>query len=153
MENENALMMDVSVAEATNQSEREQAVEMTHRFRRRYWMKPKTLGADKGYDDGKFLHELESDMGIVPHVATRAGPMKAQDEGGEARRRARRRKKTKGYRRSQRVRKQVEPVIGWLKQVAELRRARFVGRWKTQLYAYAAGAAYNLMRLGNLSTA
>ena len=30
-------------------------------------MKPTTLGADKGYDNGEFLRELES-RGIVPHV-------------------------------------------------------------------------------------
>lgn len=42
--------------------------------------------------------------------------------------------------------------FAWLKQVGELRRARFVGRWKIQLYAYAA-ATYNLLRLARLAAA
>ena len=56
-----------------------------------------------------------------------------------------------GYQISQRIRMRIEQVIGWIKTVAGLERTRFVGRWKTQLYAYAAGAAWNFLRLTNLA--
>ena len=37
-----------------------------------------------------------------------------------------------------------------LKGIAGLRRTRFVGRWKTKLFAEASAAAYNLLRLTKL---
>ena len=84
---------------------------------------------------------------MKPHVPTRKGPIKATDYKGEARRRARRRKRTLGYRLSERKRRLVEKPFGWLKEIAGLRRTRFVGRWKTTLFAEASAAAYNLLRL------
>ena len=47
----------------------------------------------------------------------------------------------------------IEQALGWIKTVAGMERTRFVGRWKTQLYAYAVGAAWNFLRLTNLAAA
>jgi transposase len=152
MDNRAGLVMDICVAEASGRVEREQAFEMLGRVRRRHWLRPKTLGADKGYDDGRFLKRLEEEFGVVPHVPLRRGKIKSRSEAGEARRRAKRRQSTQGYRHSQRVRKRVEEIFGWLKTVGGLRRTRFVGRWKTQLYAYAAAAGLNFLRLANLES-
>ena len=72
---------------------------------------------------------------------------------GDARRRMLRRMQTLGYQISQRVRKKVEQVFGWLKQPGGLRKVRHVGRWKIQQVAYVWAAAYNLLRLANLERA
>jgi len=153
MENRNGLVMGIAVAEANGEAEREEGKGLLKRARQRYWLRPKTAGADKGFDDGEFLEELERELGVVPHVATREGPMVSEDAAGLARRRARRRQKTKGYQLSQKCRKRVEEIFAWLKTIGGLRRTRFIGRWKTQLYAYAAAAVYNFLRLTRLVSA
>jgi len=53
--------------------------------------------------------------------------IKGDSPESHARRRARRRMQTVGYRLSQRVRKRCEQIIGWGKTVAGLARTRFVG--------------------------
>ena len=60
---------------------------------------------------------------------------------------------TLGYQISQRTRKKVEQVFGWLKQPGGLRKVRHVGRWKFQQVAYVWAAAYNLLRMVNLERA
>jgi len=153
MDNRNALMLDVTVAEANGTAEREAAEAMLGRVKARHGLAPTTLGTDKGYDDGGFLIRLE-ERGIEPHVAIRDGEIRSEGPEAEARRRARERAATdEGYRISQVVRRRIEPVIGWMKGVAGLAKTRFSKREKTQLYAYAGGAAYNLMRLARMDAA
>ena len=88
---------------------------------------------------------------MVPHVPVRSHcRLRADDEAGQARRRAYRRMKTKGYAVSQRLRKRVEEIFGWMKTVGDLARTRFVGRWKILQEMLVTGAAYNLLRLVRL---
>ena len=150
MENRHGLVMAIEVDEANGRVEREAAERMLNWVRRRHGLAPKTLGVDKGYDDGAFLDRLERKLDVVPHVATRKGEIKARDEAGRARRKARRRERSKGYRASQRCRRRVEEIFGWLKTIGGLRRARFVGRWKIQEYAYAAAATLNFIRMARI---
>ena len=51
---------------------------------------------------------------------------------------------------SQRKRKLVEEIFGWMKTVGGFRRTRYRGLEKTQLAGYIVGAAYNLLRIANL---
>ena len=88
---------------------------------------PKTLGADKGYDDGAFLLAVERDLRIEPHVAIREGAMVVEGPESMARFKARGRQTEAGYQVSQRRRKRVEEIFGWLKTVGGLRKTRFVG--------------------------
>ena len=150
MENRNGLLLDITVTEANGTAEREAALDLLGRVRRRHWLRPKTIGGDQGFNAGPFLETLEEDLHIVPHVPVDASPRDPDRPGYEARRRAYRRRRNVGYRISQCVRKRIEEIWGWLKTIAGLRKTRFVGRWKTQLYAYAAGAAWNFLRLANL---
>lgn len=152
MENRSGLCMDIAVDEANGTTERIQAGAMLDRTFQRHRLWPKTLGMDAGYKDGKFLDVVE-EAGIVPHVPVGDGPIVGTDAGALARRRARRRSKTKGYRCSQRIRKRVEEIIGWCKCVGGLARAHFVERWKVKLQSEIAGAAYNLLRLARLRLA
>lgn len=147
MENRHDLIVGMDLGEADGEEEKKKAFEMLGRLRRRHWIWAETLGGDKGFDDGEFLDRLESKIGVVPHVAVKEGPIVAQDAAGQARRRARRREGGVGFAISQSQRRGIEKIFAWLKGVAGLRRSRFVGRWKTKLYALAAAAAYNFLRL------
>lgn len=53
MENRNGTCVDISIAQATGTAEREEAVAMLDRIRQRGF-RPRTLGADKGYDAASF---------------------------------------------------------------------------------------------------
>ena len=149
MENRNGLCLDVQTDAADGQAERRRAKAMLKHVKRRHGLKPKTMGADAGYDDGRFLRELE-DEGIIPHVPLKRDRVVAEDPAGQARRRAKQRRKTKGYQLSQRIRKRVEEIFGWFKTVGTLARTRFVGRWKIGQEGLITGAAYNLLRLVRL---
>ena len=56
-----------------------------------------------------------------------------------------------GYAVSQRIRKRIEQVFGWIKTIGGLRRTRYRGKQRTQLAAYLVGAAYNLIRIAKLA--
>lgn len=152
VENRHGLLMGISVAAGRTRAEVEEAERLVRQLRRRHWVQAGSLAADKGYDSGPFLAALE-ELGVEPQVAMRDSPSVAQTREGEARRRMMRRTKTARYRKRQRERKAIEKVFGWLKEVAGLKRAKYVGRWKIAQQAWLAGAAYNLLRLSNLSTA
>ena len=152
MENRSGLCMDVSVDEANGTAERIEAGGMLDHVWKRHRVRPRTLGADAGYRDGKFLAVVEQAL-IVPHVPVGDGAIVGEDPGAEARRRARRRAKSKGYGHSQRIRKRIEEIFGWCKMVGGLSRARFVGRWKIKLQSQITAAAYNLLRLARLRPA
>jgi hypothetical protein len=58
-----------------------------------------------------------------------------------------------GYAISQRARKRVEEIFGWMKAIGGFRRTRFRGLERTQLAGYFVGAAYNLLRIARLVAA
>jgi len=149
-ENRHGLCLDIRVAAADGHAEREMAQAMLRRFRQRHGTKPQTLGADAGYEAGQFLHTVEKELKIQPQVPITAERVTTPGPEGDARRRMLRRMKTRAYQLSQRARKKVEQVFGWLKQPGGLRKVRHVGRWKIQQVAYLWAAAYNLLRMANL---
>ena len=153
MENRNGLIMGLDLREAGGEAERDAALALLEQAARNRRLNPKTLGADKGYDDGAFLLAVERDLRIEPHVAIREGAMVVEGPESMARFKARGRQTEAGYQVSQRRRKRVEEIFGWLKTVGGLRKTRFVGHWKTKLYALAAGATWNLLRLCSLAAA
>ena len=58
-----------------------------------------------------------------------------------------------GYAVSQRVRKRVAEIFGWMKTVGGLRKTRYRGLDRTQLHAGLVAAAYNLLRIARRSPA
>ena len=54
------------------------------------------------------------------------------------------------YRVSQRKRKRIEEIFGWMKTYGGLRRTLMRGLTRVQLHAYVVAAAYNLLRLSRL---
>jgi transposase len=141
MENRNGLLVDLKVSSATGKAEEEAAQEMLKRQARR-GVKPKTLGADKGYDRIGFVGMLRGRR-ITPHVASNT-----ERRGGSAI--DGRTTRHQGYSLSQRVRKRVEEIFGWMKTTGGFRKTRFKGIRKTQLAAWVVGAAYNLLRMAKL---
>ena len=55
-----------------------------------------------------------------------------------------------GYALSQRIRKRVEEIFGWMKTVGGFRRTRYRGIDRTGLAGYLVATAYNLVRLARL---
>ncbi len=98
-----------------------------------------TIGADKGYDEPLFVEGARA-AGFTPHVAQKA-QRGAVD--GRTTRHA-------GYAVSQRARKKIEEVFGWLKTVGGLRKVRHRGTARVDWIVTFACAAYNLVRLRRL---
>lgn len=142
MENRHGLAVDVLVTEANGRAEREAGLKMLSRLRQRHRKRRLTLGADKGYDTGDFVEGCR-DLGVTPHVAQNINPQRGSRIDGRT-------VTHLGYLASQRIRKRVEEIFGWLKTVAGGRKLRYIGVQRNQLWADLATAAYNLVRLGNL---
>jgi transposase len=137
MENRNGLIADFLILPATGLAEREAALEMLDRTVP--GTKRITLGADKGYDVASFIDALR-ERNVTPHVAAK-----------DTSRLDQRTLRHGGYSVSQTIRKRVEEIFGWLKTVGNFRRTRYRGVARTQQAAYMAGAAFNLIRIANLS--
>jgi hypothetical protein len=58
-----------------------------------------------------------------------------------------------GYHISQRTRKRIEEVFGWLKTVGVFRKLRYVGQEKIAWYFTLALSVYNLVRMRSLGVA
>lgn len=153
-ENRNGLVMAVTVSQANGRAECAAAIEMIDALLERSIL-PKTLGADRGYDNGLYMAELES-RGVTPHTAMRNTSRdpttlrRCDRRAYEARLRMRARLKDETYRISQRSRKKVEEVFGWMKTIAGLARSHHVGRWKLRQQVELAAAMYNLVRMRKL---
>ena len=156
-ENRNGLILTITATEANGTAEREATLDMLDDLKATHKRVPKTLGGDKGYDDGDFFGTLEGRK-IEPHIPPVKMPVdpktvkhKKRLPGVRARRRMQRRMKTKAYQLSQRCRKKVEECFGWLKSVAGMGRSRVVGRWKLRQLLEVSAAAFNLVRLRRLA--
>jgi IS5 family transposase len=141
MENRNGLCVDIAVGAADGFAERRHALEMLRRLRRRGF-KPRTVGGDKGYDTMDFVGALR-DLSMTPHITpknqVRSGP---QIDGRTTRH--------PGFWISQKKRKRIEEIFGWLKVVGGLRKLRYRGTRKVQLWSYFSATAYNLVRMSRL---
>lgn len=140
MENRHGLCVDLQIAAATGTAERDTALTMLHRQARR-GLRPTTLGADKGYHCREFVRRLRR-RGIRPHLACVRGRRTPGLDGRTTRHAS--------YGLSQRLRKRVEEIFGWMKTIGGLRKSRFRGVARTQHAGFLVGATYNLLRLSRL---
>jgi transposase len=140
MENRHGLCVDLQIASATGTAERDTALRMLRR-QARHGIRPTTLGADKGYHCRDFVRRLRR-RGIRPHLACVRGRRTPGLDGRTTRH--------EGYRLSQRLRKKVEEIFGWMKTIGGLRKSRVRGVARTQHASYLVSAAYNLLRLSRL---
>jgi len=138
-ENRNGLVVDTRLTLATGTAERDAAQEMlSHKPR---WRRV-TLGADRGYDTRQFVAAMR-EINVTPHVAQNDSHRRSAIDG--------RTTQKEGYAVSQRKRKRVEEVFGWIKTVALQRKTRFRGLARVGCMFTFAAAAYNLVRMRNLS--
>jgi transposase len=140
MDNRAGLCADLAITDA-RRSEPQVAEQLLARQRRKR-VPIDTLGADKGYYNKAFVAHLR-ERGIRPHIA-RIESRRTPGLDARTTRHA-------SYRLSQRQRKRIEEIFGWLKTVGGLRKSRFIGIERTQLYAYFAASAYNLLRMARLA--
>jgi hypothetical protein len=99
-----------------------------------------TLGGDRAYHQQKFAAGCR-ERGVAPHVA---GKARVQVSGLDGRTTGR-----AGYRTSQRIRKRVEEIFGWMKTVGGLRRSRHRGVERTQARACFVAGTDHLLRSTN----
>ena len=139
MENRHGLVVDAQVSEASGTAERDAALEMVEALpgaRRR------TLGGDKLFDTQDFVRDARA-AGVTPHVAQHTTGRQSAIDGRTTRH--------PGYAVSQRCRKRVEEVFGWLKTVGLLRKTRHRGCARVGWMFTFTTAVYNLVRIRNLA--
>ena len=131
MENRHGLRMDFTVSPATGTAERDAVPELLDGLRERGY-RPRTLGADRGYDTKDCVRDMRARR-VTPHVARKK---KHSAIDGRTTRPA-------GYAVSLRIRR-VEEVFGWMKTVGGLRHTRYRGVARTGLAGYLVATAYNV---------
>jgi len=140
MENRNGLVTGTRLTQATGTAEREAAVDMAQQIAGRDGNRL-TMGADKAYDTQNFVQHLR-DLNITPHVAQNTSNRSSAIDGRTTRH--------AGYALSQRKRKRVEEIFGWIKTVGLMRKTRHRGLARVGWMFTFTAAAYNLVRIRNL---
>ncbi|MGQ9636039.1 MAG: IS5 family transposase [Bryobacteraceae bacterium] len=140
MEHRSGLAVDVQITRAAGAPEWEVALGMLDRLPR---SGRKTVAGDRAYDTKGFVAGCRA-RGVTPHVA--------QYPTTKHRRSAIDGRTTRhpGYRVSQRFRKRVEEIFGWVKTVGGGRKLRFIGLARNQFWAEMVAAAYDLVRMVRL---
>ena len=136
MDNRHGLVSDFRLTEANGTAERDAALEMLTMIP---GSRQLSVGADRGYDTRDFVAECR-DLNVTPHVAQKKR-WSAIDG---------RTTRHEGYRASQKVRKRVESIFGWMKTVGGFRRSRYLGLERTGLCGELVATAYNLVRMSRL---
>jgi len=137
MENRHGLVVDACVVPATGTGERDAALSLVAGV-----PGPRlTVGGDKGYDTRGFVATLRA-LGATPHIAQKA----------RSRTLDRRTTRHPGYTVSQRVRKRIEEVFGWMKTVGGMRKLKHRGGERVNWQFLFTAAAYNLVRMRTLMT-
>ena len=147
MENRHGLAVGGTVSTAAGTAERDAALALLdHRARRRRI----TLGADKAYDVRAFIGDLRQ-RSVTPHIAI-DGHIRSTAQVSQPRSTAIDRRTTRhdGYALSQRCRKRIEEVFGWIKSSAGLAKVKVRGRARVDAVFTLALTAYNLIRLPKL---
>lgn len=138
MENRNGLAVAGMTTIASGHAERDAALTL---------IKPRTgdarltLGADKAYDTADFVESLR-DVQVTPHVAQNMTNRSSAIDGRTTRH--------AGYEVSQRKRKRVEEIFGWMKTVGVLRKVKLRGQVLVDSLFRFGLTVYNLVRIRNL---
>ena len=148
MENRNGLAVGGLITTATGRAEREAALALLDQRGKSDRI---TLGADKAYDVRQFIGDLRA-RGLIPHIAVDGHVRISADGSGRPRSSAVDARTTRhaGYALSQRSRKRIEEIFGWIKVSAGLARVKLRGRDRVDAAFRLALSAYNLVRLPKL---
>lgn len=141
MDNRHGLVVGTSYTEANGTAERTAGRTMMKKVKGKRKSRL-TLGVDKNYDTADFVHEMRG-LNITPHAAqnTKRRGGSTLDE---------RTTRHPGYEISQRKRKLVEEIFGWLKTIGPMRKIKYkglaLGGW---IFTFS-NAVYNLIRIRNI---
>jgi transposase len=138
MENRNGLVVEPRLTLASGTAEREAGLEMVqaHSGSGRI-----TVGGDKNFDTQDWVRQVRA-HGATPHVAQNNTHRSSAIDARTTRH--------PGYAVSQKKRKRIEEIFGWMKTVALMRKVRHRGRERVAWMFTWAAAAYNLVRIRNL---
>ena len=139
-ENRNGLVVSALLEQASGTAERDAAVEQLGELRHR--KQRITVGGDKAFDTGAFVAALRQ-IDVTPHVAQNTKNRSSAIDARTTRH--------SGYEVSQRKRKRIEEVFGWMKTVGLLRKTRHRGRHRVGWMLTFTAAVYNLVRIRNLA--
>ena len=139
-ENRNGLIMESCVSEAGRRAELDAALAMLAAMPRKQEI---TVAADKGYQDQNCIVGMRR-LAVVPLVAEFKASKNWKNWLQENERRH------PEFARSQKRRRLVEKVFGWIKTVAGLRQTKLRGRPRVDWQFRLAAAAYNLIRMVKL---
>jgi len=150
MENRNGFAVGGGVTIASGTAERDAALDLIDRHRPvagKGGRRRITVGGDKGFDVAAFVDALRARK-ATPHIAvqdhlTKTGKRRRTRIDGRTTRHP-------GYRTSQRRRKRIEEIFGWVKASAGLAKTKFRGQRRVDASFTLALAAYNLVRLPKL---
>lgn len=140
-ENQNGLVMTSAVTIADGFAERETAKVMIAKVASR--KRRISIAADRNYDTRGFVTAMR-ELNVTPHVTqntTKKGRRSSIDG---------RTTRHPSYAASQKFRKRIEEVFGWLKTVGLFRKTRYRGVKKIDWHFTLAVTAYNLVRMRNL---
>lgn len=147
MENRNRIIVGIGVESPQGlTAERQGVLKILGRIKRKLKLKPKTLGADKGFFEKKFIRSIFKRK-IEPHIAI-------QENGSDKTHvRVRLRERGLGYALSQRARKKIEELWGEAKEEHGFRRffRRTIENVRQETLMI--GWLLNLKRLATLQTA
>ncbi len=113
IENRHGLVVATELLQCNGTAERDAAMLMAERLEGTQQV---TMAADKGYDTKDFVAEMRG-MNVTPHVSQNHKRPGGSAIDGRTTRHA-------GYLVSQRKRKRIEEVFGWMKAVGMLRKTR-----------------------------
>jgi len=140
MDNREGLVGEVRLTQANGYAEREAALEMI-RERSRGGKRRLTVGADKGYDTQDVARDWRG-AGATPHVAQITQQHPSAIDGRTTRH--------LGYAQSQKVRKRIEEVFGWMKTIGLMRQSKYRGQDRVGWMFVFTAAVYNLVRMRRL---
>ena len=139
MENRNGMVVDGCLTQASGKAECAAALEMVTSIEGKHRI---TVGADKGYDNTDFVKGLRENN-ATPHVAKKVIGKTIDN----------RTLRHKGYIISQRKRKRVEEIFGWVKTVGLMRKTKHRGKSRIEWNFLMNISAYNIVRMIRLESA
>ncbi len=95
----------------------------------------------QGYDTTDFVDDVRA-LGVTPHVAQNTSNRRSAVDG--------RTTTHPGHAVSQRKRKRVEGIFGWMKTVGGGRKLRYIGNKRNGMWLTFTAVAVNLVRLANI---
>jgi transposase len=140
-ENRHGLIVASQASEATTKAERQTGLELARRLKQQRF-RPKTMGADKAYNEQDFVAGL-AELGIQAHAPAYEKAAR-RDWAGE------RQPAREDVQISQKKRKLIERCFGWMKTVGLQRKTRFRGLQVVNWMFVLCSAAHNLVRMGRL---